>query len=112
MADQDAVRCLALELPEVTENDDRFAFSIGKKAIAWVWLERSAPKAPRVPNPAVLASAWPVSPASSSPIPHYNGYPAILVHLNAVDEAELRELLIDAWRIQAPKSLVKQHPDL
>ena len=39
---------------------------------------------------------------------HYNGYPAILVRLPAVDPEELRELLTDAWRIQAPKSLVKQ----
>ncbi len=122
MADQDDVRRLALELPEVTENDDRFAFSIGKKAIAWVWLERSAPKAPRVPNPAVLAvrvagesgkqDLLAADPAKFFTEPHYNGYPAILVHLTAVDEAELRELLTDAWRIQAPKTLVKQHPDL
>jgi hypothetical protein len=44
--------------------------------------------------------------------PHYNGYPAVLVRLAAVDEPELRELLVDAWRIQAPKPLVMQHPGL
>jgi hypothetical protein len=38
---------------------------------------------------------------------HYRGYPAILVRLPEVDVAELTELLTDAWRIQAPRSLVK-----
>jgi hypothetical protein len=39
--------------------------------------------------------------------PHYNGYPAVLVRLAAAGVKELRELLTDAWRIQAPKALVK-----
>ncbi|ONI68298.1 hypothetical protein BWI15_35370 [Kribbella sp. ALI-6-A] len=122
MADQDDVRRLALELPEVTEDDDRFAFSVGTKGIAWVWLERSAPKAPRVPNDGVLAvrvageagkqDLLAADPDKFFTEPHYNGYPAVLVRLAAVNEAELRELLVDAWRIQAPKTLVKQHPDL
>jgi hypothetical protein len=41
--------------------------------------------------------------------PHYNGYPAVLVRLAAVDVDELRELLTDAWRCQAPKALVKAY---
>jgi hypothetical protein len=117
MADQDAVRRVALELPEVTEAEDRFAFSVGKKGIAWVWLERPIPKKPRVPQPEVLAvrvagddakqALLASDPGKFFTEDHYNGYPAILVRLAAVDEAELRELLTDAWRIQAPKSLVK-----
>jgi hypothetical protein len=38
--------------------------------------------------------------------PHYNGFPAILVRLPLIDVDELRELLIDGWRCQAPKTLV------
>jgi hypothetical protein len=40
--------------------------------------------------------------------PHYNGFPAILVRLPAIEEDELRELLTDAWRCQAPRALVKE----
>lgn len=38
--------------------------------------------------------------------PHYDGYPAVLVRLEAVDPAELAELIEDAWRLHAPKRLV------
>ena len=41
--------------------------------------------------------------------PHYNGFPAVLVRLAAVDVDELAELVIDAWRCQAPKKLVKEY---
>lgn len=38
--------------------------------------------------------------------PHYDGYGAVLVRLDAVPDDELRELLIDAWLLVAPKKLV------
>ena len=43
--------------------------------------------------------------------PHYNGFPAVLVRLAAIDVEELRELLTDAWRCQAPKDLVRRFDD-
>ena len=43
--------------------------------------------------------------------PHYNGYPAVLVRLSAVDEDLLEDLLTDAWRCQAPKRLAAQFED-
>jgi hypothetical protein len=119
VADQDDVRRIALELPEVREDDDHFAFSVGKKAIAWVWSKREAPKQPRVPEPGVLAIRVGGAAEKQALLgadeekffteDHYNGFPAVLVRLAAVDEVELRELLTDAWRIQAPRALVKQH---
>ena len=36
---------------------------------------------------------------------HYAGYPAILVRLPRVDPEQLRELLEEAWRFNAPKRL-------
>jgi hypothetical protein len=41
--------------------------------------------------------------------PHYDGYGAVLVRLGAVPPEELRELLIDAWMLAAPKRLVAQY---
>lgn len=41
--------------------------------------------------------------------PHYDGWPYVLVRLEAVDPVELAELVEDAWRTQAPKRLVKEY---
>jgi hypothetical protein len=38
---------------------------------------------------------------------HYANYPAVLVHLDRIDENELRERIEDAWLIQAPRALAK-----
>ena len=121
MADQADVRRIALALPEALAGEDRFAFSVlnrGKaKAFAWVWMERMAPKVARVPNPEVLAvrvanleekeALLALDPAKFFTEPHYNGFPAVLVRLAAIDDDELADLLFEAWRCQAPKALLK-----
>jgi hypothetical protein len=40
---------------------------------------------------------------------HYDGYPYVLVRLEAVDREQLEELVEDAWRIRAPKGLVAEY---
>jgi hypothetical protein len=40
--------------------------------------------------------------------PHYNGFPAVLVRLAAVNSAQLRQLLLEGWRCFAPREAVKQ----
>lgn len=45
-------------------------------------------------------------PAAFFSTPHYNGYPAVLVRLELVDQVELGELIEDAWRVQAAKRVV------
>ncbi|MGQ0641490.1 MAG: hypothetical protein ACT4P6_12120 [Gemmatimonadaceae bacterium] len=59
MATQADVRRIALSLPGAEEEADRFAFSVANKGklkgFVWVWLERIAPKKPRVPNASVIA---------------------------------------------------------
>ena len=123
MATQKDVRRIALSLPETVEHSDRFAFSVrnkGKlKGFAWVWLERTEPKRARVPQPAVIAVrvANEVEKdlllASNTTKfftePHYNGFPAVLVRLAEVSAKELKVLITDAWRCQAPKDLLKAH---
>jgi hypothetical protein len=39
--------------------------------------------------------------------PHYDGYPAVLVHLEAVELDELEELITESWRLKAPKRVLK-----
>ena len=120
MATQADVRRIAMSLPETVEGDDRFAFSIpnkGKlKGYAWVWMERMQPKKPRIANPGVLAirvanegqkeALISAEPTKFFTEPHYNGFPAVLVRLAEVNVKELRTLLEEGWRCQAPKELL------
>ncbi len=121
MADQNDVRRIALSFPETSEEESRFAFSVNnrgkRKGFAWVWLERVYPKKGRVPNPGVLAvrvrdeqekeMLLATDPELFFTEPHYNGYPAVLVRLSAIDAEDLENLLRDAWRCQATPELVK-----
>ena len=120
MADQDDVRRIALALPDTAEGEDDFAFSVlnkGKqKGFVWSWKERLHPKKARVPSSTVVAvrvadlqEKEALLASGGEAIftePHYNGYPAVLVRLPLIELDELRELIEDAWRCQAPKSLV------
>ena len=120
MASQADVRRIALSFPETEEGDDRFAFSVRNrdklKGFAWVWMERVQPKKPRVANPAVLAvrvanegqkeALISAEPKKFFTEPHYNGFPAVLVRLAEVNAKELRTLLEEGWRCQAPKELL------
>jgi hypothetical protein len=122
MANQEDVRQIALSLPGTSESDDHFAFSVlnrGKpKGILWAWNERVHPKKPRVPRRDIIAvrvASETVKQALLSTDsekfftePHYDGFPAILVRLAAVRKPELRELIAEAWRCQAPRELVVQ----
>lgn len=120
MATQADVRRIALSLPATEEEPGRFAFAVrnkGKlKGFVWVWLERLAPKKPRVPQPKVIAARvanlvdkdllLTLGPKKFFTEPHYDGYPAVLVRLPAVTARELRPIITEAWRCQAPKDLV------
>jgi len=119
MASQADVRRIALSLPATEEAPNHFAFSVrnrGKlKGFVWVWLERIAPKKARVPQPNVIAVRvanlfdkdflLALDPAKFFTEPHYDGFPAVLVRLPAVTARELRPLIAEAWRCQAPKDL-------
>jgi hypothetical protein len=121
MATQAAVRRVALSFPETEEAGGRFAFAVrnkGKlKEFVWVWMERVVPKKPRVPNPGVIAVRvanlgqkdllLAADPVKFFTEPHYAGYPAVLVRLDAVNVADLEVLIAEAWRCQAPAALTK-----
>jgi hypothetical protein len=121
MADLSDVQRIALALPDTSLDDNRIAFSVtnkGKrKGIAWVWMERMHPKQARVPNLSVLAirvrnlaekdMLLAARPSALFTEPHYNGFPAILIRLAAIDVDELEGLLRNAWRCQAPAALVR-----
>lgn len=120
--DQQDVRRIASTLPGAEEDPVHFAFGVRRgaklKAFAWVWLERPAPRKARVPQPAVLAvrvtgeeekrALIGDSPDVYFTEDHYDGYPAVLVRLEAIEAGELAEVLTDAWRTVAPLTLVRR----
>ena len=81
-------------------------------------MERVVPKKPRVPNRGVLAvrvanlaekdRLLAAEPAKLFTEPHYKGFPAVLVRLETVTVADLKRLLTNAWRCQAPIDLKKR----
>jgi len=113
------LRRIALSFKATEKARDRLAFSVrnkGKlKGFAWVWMERVDPKKPRVQNPSVIAvrvaslaekeRLLAENPKGLFTEPHYEGFPAVLVRLPAVTAADLRALLMEAWRCQAPADL-------
>jgi hypothetical protein len=119
VATQADVRRIALSLPATEEAPNHFAFSVrnkGKlKGFVWVWMERVTLKKPRVPQPKVVAVRvanlfdkdflLTLDSMKFFTEPHYDGFPAVLVRLPAVTARELRPLITEAWRCQAPKDL-------
>jgi hypothetical protein len=124
MATHADVRRIALSLPAAEQARGRFAFSVpnkGKlKAFVWVWMERVTPKKPRVANFGVIAvrveslaekeRLLAARPRALFTEPHYDGFPAVLVRLDAVSAADLRPLITSAWRCQAPLDLTAAKP--
>ena len=121
MATQEDVRRIAMSLPATTEGTDGFAFLVGGKAFVWAWQERIDPKRARVPSRDVIAvrvgnefekeTLIDLDPDVFFTEAHYNGYPAILVRLAAIDLDLLRVVLTDGWRCRASRKLLSDHPD-
>jgi hypothetical protein len=115
----DDVRRIALALPSAVQDGDKLRYLVaGGKAFAWTWKQRVEPRRARVEQLGVWAvrvtgeEEKAALIAADSAIffsePHYDGYPAVLVRLDAIDEDELGELLADAWRAAAPRKLLSE----
>ena len=106
-----------MSLPEVQE-EPGFSFTVGGKGFVWPWMERLDPRKARVPNPDVVGvrvanelekqALLSLDTDAFFTEPHYNGYPAVLVRLPAIDLEMLERVLTDAWRCRAPKKLVAE----
>ena len=54
---------------------------------------------------AVLAA----NPGPVFTIPHFDGYPAVLIHLKSISKRPLRELVTDGWLCCAPTALADRY---
>ena len=111
----------------LTEERSPHEWRVGKKLIAW---ERPLRKSDhealaargveppqgdilgvRVADEGVKFALIADEPEKYFTTPHFDGYPAVLVKLAAIDEPGLRELIVEAWLTQAPKRLVQEFLD-
>lgn len=126
MATWDDVRRLALALPETEERISRDLRQWRVKDKLFVW-ERPL----RRSDLAALGDAAPAGPILGARVehlvakeallaepgdvffttPHFEGYPAVLVRLDAIDGADLREVVVEAWLCRAPARLARAYGD-
>jgi hypothetical protein len=121
MATWDDVRRIALSLPETGErpsHDGIAAWRVKDKMFLWERplrrsdIEALGDAAPggeilgvRVADVGVKEALIADDPGVYFTTPHFNGYPAVLVRLDAIGDGELHELIVEAWLVRAPKRL-------
>jgi len=126
VASWDDVRELALALPETSEVLSRELRQWRVKDKLFVWerplrksdlaaLGDAAPDGPilgaRVEHLVAKEALLADDPDLFFTTPHFDGYPAILVHLDRIGLEELREVVVEAWLVRAPKRLVATYLD-
>lgn len=42
-------------------------------------------------------------------LPHYKGYPAVLIHLDQIEDDEIAEMIEEYWRKIAPKKMIDEY---
>ena len=119
------VRAIALSFPETIEKVDGHRGGAGWRTPDGLFVWERGPSKADLAALARLDSTWPEGPVvgvrtdgldgkqalldtfpeSFFTIPHFDGYPAVLVRLAAIDAELLREVITDAWILKAPKRL-------
>jgi hypothetical protein len=124
VASWDDVRRIALGLPETSEQLSRDLRQWRVKDKGFVWerplrradLEAFGDQAPdgpilgaRVEHLVAKEALLADDPSIYFTTPHFDGYPAILVRLDRIGLEELREVIVEAWLVRAPKRLAKDY---
>jgi hypothetical protein len=126
VATWDDVARLALALPETHEGTTfgNRSWKVRNKGFVWerplrgtdlAALGDAAPDGPilgaRVEHEGAKQALLADDPAVFFTTPHFDGYPAVLVRLDAIALDELEELVTEAWLVQAPKRVAAAYLD-
>ena len=102
----EAVRCIALALPEVVEGTSYGtpSFHVRRKLMLRMWEdgETLVAKVHPADRPGFLEG----SPDTFYLTDHYRNYPTMLVNLLTIHEDTLRRVIEGAWRFTAPQKTV------
>ncbi|MGA2006494.1 MAG: MmcQ/YjbR family DNA-binding protein [Solirubrobacteraceae bacterium] len=131
MASWDDVRRIALSLPQTDERlshghpfwrvrDKGFVWERPLRTADLRALGDDAPIGPilgaRVEHLGAKEALLADDPEVFFTTPHFDGYPAVLVRLEAIEPGELQELIVEAWLARAPPRLADEylaaHPPL
>ncbi|WP_448006800.1 MmcQ/YjbR family DNA-binding protein [Agromyces bauzanensis] len=124
MATWDDVREFALALPGATERVSRGSAHWKVRGKGFVW-ERPLRRAD-LEAIGIDAQAGPVLGAATGDeavklalaaedpsvfftTPHFDGYAAVLVHLDLISRRRLSEVVAEAWAARAPAQLMREH---
>ncbi|HEY6596697.1 MAG TPA: MmcQ/YjbR family DNA-binding protein [Asanoa sp.] len=121
MATWNDVRTIVAELPDTREPSEN-EWKFRDKSLAWERplrkqdleaLGDAAPDGPilcvRTTDVGVKEALVADDPDVYFTTPHFNGYPAVLVRLDRIDRDELKELIVEAWAMRAPKRMRDAH---
>jgi hypothetical protein len=125
MVSVDEAARMALNLPEVAEGErhGNRTWSVAGKAFAWErpfskadirrFGDSSPPDGPilavRVADLGEKEAVLAAQPKGFFTIPHFDGYPAVLLQLKSVTKRALREAVIDGWLACAPPKRANEY---
>jgi hypothetical protein len=124
MATWEQVRRYALAMPGVLETTSRgtAAWTVGKKFFVWerplrktdlAALGDAAPHGPilgvRTADLEMKEAILRSDPRVFFTIPHFDGYPAVLVRLGEIPAKQLEEVITEAWIARAPERAVRAY---
>ena len=115
MADADDVRRLALALPDVQEiESEGFDFRVGGHGFVWSYPERNPGKRRVIRTDVAVLYVGDEAekqalllgePQLFFTTEGYDGWPLVMLRLEAVDLRRLTELVTDAWRMRSAATM-------
>ncbi len=125
MATLDDVRRIARELPGVTEKIEGHRGGASWRTASGMFVWERGPGKRDLEQLADLGREWPQGtvlgvrtdglegreellaafPELFFTIPHFDGYPAVLLRLDTIGVDQLREVVVDAWLLRAPRTV-------